>query len=91
MSTLSDEELAGDDGKSDECYFPSMHPEEAKRHLVVFENAMGRSQDSQQQIHGRGTRRWASTIPQQNNAAILPLKEATAGNSHKGHQTPYRL
>jgi hypothetical protein len=47
----SDEELAGDDECNEECYFPRMHPEEAKRHLVVFENAMGRSQDSQQQIH----------------------------------------
>lgn len=47
----SDEELEGDDEYNEECYFPRMHPEEAKRLLVVFENAMGRSQDSQQQIH----------------------------------------
>ena len=34
-----------DDGK------PKMAPAEAKKHLVVFEGAMGRSQDSQQSIH----------------------------------------
>ena len=40
-----DWEFDDDDGE------PKMAPEEAKKHLVVFEGAMGRSQDSQQSIH----------------------------------------
>jgi hypothetical protein len=47
----SDDEPEGNDDYDKECDFPRMHPEDAKRHLVVFESAMGRSQDSQQQIH----------------------------------------
>jgi hypothetical protein len=39
------------DGNDDDDCKPKMAPEEAKKHLVVFEGATGRTQDSQQRIH----------------------------------------